>query len=972
LTELANAQLQKYNHPELKWWTIETNHFFVHFHRGEERTASLVAKIAEEIYEPITSLYGYEPDGKIHFIVRDHDDESSGAAFYYDNKIEVWASAMDFPLRGTHNWLRNVVTHEFTHLISLGAARKMPRQIPALYLQWLDYEEEKRPDVIHGYPRALVSFPLAGTVIPPWFAEGMAQFQRAGLGYDTWDSHRDMILRTAAIQSSLLSLTEMSIFGKNSLGNERVYNQGYGLTLYLVHRYGEEVLRDLVRAMKKPWRMSFSSAVGKVLGKSERGLYEEWVRWLEEGYERGSALVRQHPVQGRILEKKGIGNFHPLFSPDGRRVAYLSNRGEDYLSRLSLWVCDLETGKRRKFVCGVTSSVSWSPDGERLVYAKKTARTRQGSHYYDLYIYDLNSKKEKRMTRFLRARQPDWSKDGRRFVCVVEEDGTCNLALLRVDGQGLKKITSFENGEQVYSPRWIGEDGSVVFALSEGRAGRDIAIIDSSGSGFRYLIKTENDERDPFPGGDGEVLYYSSDKTGIFNLYRLNRRTGEVAQVSNVLGGAFMPSADKDKQAVYSLFTADGYKIARIDSLVAIPPQVASFTTPYQDLALPGDSQEWEIARLNDREVPEYPSRPYKPAYSKLSFLPRVMVDYPGKLKLGTYFYGSDFLDRISLLGGVAVNGLFDTDVFGIFEYKRFYPTLFLEAYQQMRHTSEDEADYRFDLIEADVGADWRLGDRQVLRTGFVFSRYSATMSFEDQGQKIKFPYTYHIGSVLQLRWRYESIPPSVESGIAPSRGRIVTLWVERAWQRFLDGFEVHQDYGTIVETYRHYNYEQILLDWREYVSVPLVDHSLALRLRAGFIDQPVDPFYHFFAGGLDGLRGFPYYSMEGRKLLHFGLAYRFPLFRKMGVRFLFMHFDKLYLSLYGDVGDAWSGGGVDVSRWKKDVGIQLRLGFLSFYSYPMSLFFDAAYGWDEFTHEGQQYGGEWRTYFGILFDFLD
>ena len=97
-------------------------------------------------------------------------------------------------------------------------------------------------------------------------------------------------------------------------------------------------------------------------------------------------------------------------------------------------------------------------------------------------------------------------------------------------------------------------------------------------------------------------------------------------------------------------------------------------------------------------------------------------------------------------------------------------------------------------------------------------------------------------------------------------------------------------------------------------------------------------------------------------------------------MRFFFMNFNKLYLSLYGDVGDAWDHGGFKVyerSWWeqaKQDVGIQIRLGLVAFYTYPMSLFFDAAYGLDRFENKEQKiwYGKEWRIYFGILFDFLD
>ena len=56
------------HHPELEWKTIETEHFFVNYHAGAERTAQLTAKIAEEIYGPVTSLYNHNPDQKVSWI----------------------------------------------------------------------------------------------------------------------------------------------------------------------------------------------------------------------------------------------------------------------------------------------------------------------------------------------------------------------------------------------------------------------------------------------------------------------------------------------------------------------------------------------------------------------------------------------------------------------------------------------------------------------------------------------------------------------------------------------------------------------------------------------------------------------------------------------------------------------------------------------------------------------------------------
>ena len=994
------AQIPPDNHPELGWRTISTEHFAVHFHDSAERAASVVARIAEDIYGPVTSLYDHVPDGIIHFIIRDHDDNSNGAAYYYDNKVEIWAPAMDFEFRGTHDWLRNVVTHEFCHMISLGAARRMPRRIPSVYFQYFGYEKEKRPDVIHGYPNRLISVPFAGTVIPLWFAEGMAQVHRSGLNYDAWDTHRDMLLRTAVLAGEALSPAEMSVFGKNSLGNERVYNQGYALTLYLMHMYGEDKLSELVRQMKKPWRMRFSAAAQAVLGKSEAVLYEEWLAWCTTGYRLMEEDLRSRIVGGRLIEENGTGNFYPVFSPDGKRLAYLSNRGWDYLSQTGLYLFDLTSGRKQKIKSSVGSSVSWSPQGDRIVYAKKTARSAHGSHVFDLYTIDLRSKKERRITRGARIRQPDWSPDGRTFVGVKEGGGTTNLVLVSSDGERIRQITAFTEGEQVYSPRWLGKTGKIVFTLASRPKGRDIAVIDSSGRGFEVLIEGSPDARDAFPADTGKSIVYASDRTGVFNLYRRDLETGEERRITRIAGGAFMPAAGPDGGIVYAEFRYDGYKIAlirpeesdvrsngwsaesgrRISDSGKDAPESGGRSSgeeqhcrsPYDPIRKAALERSLPITRFDDRYLNRPASTPYATTYASLSFLPRVMIDYPGKLKIGSYFYGSDVLDRVSVLGGFAANSQFDTDIFALFEYRRFAPTLFIEAYQQSRFVDEEDVDVRFNLMEVDIGADWKLGDHHGLRTAFIHERYSARLTFLEQGQEFKFAYTYHIGNMLRLEWRFRHLRPSVLSGIAPQRGRLILLRADYAWQRFLNDFVVNQKYGTVVEEFNRFKYGQFFLDWREYLPGLFRTHSTALRVRAGTITRPADSFYHFFAGGLDGLKGYPYYSIEGRNLMHISAAYRIPLFQHMNLQLAFLQFDKLAFSVYGDMGKAWEGENATADAWRRSAGVQLRLGIVSFYSYPMSFFVDAAYGFDRFENRGQTYGQSWRWYLGILFDFLD
>ena len=128
---------------------------------------------------------------------------------FFDNKIEIWAPSLDTPLRGDHNWLRNVITHEFTHIIQVQKTMKAGRRLPFLYFQLLDYENVRRPDVLYGYPNVIVTYPIPVLNNPAWFAEGTAQYQREWLHYDDWDSHRDMLLRTRVIAEEEVALEDM-------------------------------------------------------------------------------------------------------------------------------------------------------------------------------------------------------------------------------------------------------------------------------------------------------------------------------------------------------------------------------------------------------------------------------------------------------------------------------------------------------------------------------------------------------------------------------------------------------------------------------------------------------------------------------------------------------------------------------------------------------------------------------------------
>ena len=91
-------------------------------------------------------------------------------------------------------------------------------------------------------------------------------------------------------------------------------------------------------------------------------------------------------------------------------------------------------------------------------------------------------------------------------------------------------------------------------------------------------------------------------------------------------------------------------------------------------------------ARIIESDKTE--SSAYVDQFPNMFIMPKVMLDY-GTIKPGFYFFSSEIINRLSIFGGASVNQLSDIDLFFIFNFKRFYPTLFFEAYYLTRNTTD-------------------------------------------------------------------------------------------------------------------------------------------------------------------------------------------------------------------------------------------------------------------------------------------
>ncbi len=1003
------AQPDSYPSPELQWYTIETKHFLIHYHEGTERSARAAAKIAEEIYVPITSLYHHKPDTKVSLVFKDVSDYSNGLAYFFNNKIIFYTSPLDYDLRGTHNWLRNVIAHEFTHIVQMQVAMKFGRSLPAFSFQWFGYERERRDDILYGYPNVLVSYPLPGVIVPPWFAEGTAQYNRPQLGYEEWDSHRDMILRCYALSDSMLSWDEMQAFGKTSLGNESVYNAGYKLTRYISAHYGEESIVEITRRLGRLFTFSIDGAIQDVLEKSGHELYDEWTEHTKKDYQRRIAPVRAHLVQGNIVGGTGFGNFYPAFSPDGKALAYVSNKNSDRFSQSSLFTIDLETGKETRLIGGTNSMLSWSPDGQSIVYSKYNTPSVEGYLFYDLYRYDLSTKKEHRITHGLRAYNPCYSPDGKRIVFVFEKDGSVNLGIVDAGGKNFARVTRFKYGEQAFTPRWSPDGEKILFAYAP-REQRTIAVVKPDGSDLRVLLQGPEDNRDPRFTDNGNILF-ASDRTGIFNIYRLDPATGAVEQLTNVIGGAFMPAMSGDSILAYALYTASGYKLATLRNPVPLVTEGARYLPEADELSslMNTDSGtiDWTPLRnFDDTKLPPVKPHKYRNVFENMMFFPFLRVDTYNKrssglelLKPGLFLSSSDVLGRYELMAGGAINILGERDLFLVFNFRNelpllgslgLYPELSLEG---INVTRKSETPMEFPLDTVNAGVNFNMLEfaahirhnifnvRTKLDIGFTHSRYSSGLDGfvnPETGQYIpSSEFLYLIGNYFSLSIYHRNIHPARDAMINPV-GRRIRFSYRYEMNEFNPDGEFVIENGLLVPKYKDFNFHRFDLQWMESIRLPGGRHTLAANFRAATIPgPPVNYFFDFYAGGITGMKGYSFYTLAGNEVLTGALTYRFPIFAEIGYRVGHILLDKLYGSLFFEAGDAWTGSwSLDHLRrnLKRDAGFEIRLEAYSFSMYPTSIFFSGAYGLDDVTKEinGQSItnGHEWRWYFGMLFTF--
>ena len=549
-TLLFSASVSAFNHPEIEWKSVATRHFVIHFYDKTEPAVYAAWKIAEEAYASFDSLYIFSYGNKIHLALADYDDYSNGFASWTDRSIMIWVPDSRFDLRSNTTWLRDVISHELAHIMSL--ERKRGTQL----LDWSLGFHYMSPNVKvnHIEPIALT------TLFPMWIAEGEAQVRAEQTGSDCWDSRRDMVLRCAALNNTMLSLDEMGHFTHDIIGSEMVYNQGYAFTKYLETKIGRSKAAKIWNDNRG--RLLFGTTVKRFLDKnyavSLDSLYETWKDSLKASYKAG---VPENLTEAIPLWEGGKINLMPRISSDGKYWGWLTNHKDDFY-RTDLIIA--RYGEKKPLARIKYAKLNWdfSPDGAKVYYIKSRKPNKTGSYLNDIFSYEILSGNEARLTSSARIYDITATPNGKDLVCVQYGENTFSLVLFSLSTKHFTTIAEGTPGEPFLTASCMPSDNNklVVSKIVSGKAG--LFSVEIGKGVLEPLISTTAQEESPRCGRDGRI-YFSADYDGVFNIYSILPDGTELKRHTTVTGGAFSPEIDKSGKLLIAEYTSNGFRIAQ-------------------------------------------------------------------------------------------------------------------------------------------------------------------------------------------------------------------------------------------------------------------------------------------------------------------------------------------------------------------------------------------------------------------------
>jgi len=583
LAVLAVASPARAGDPDRVWRTVETDHFVVHYYEPHDDLAHRVGVVAERAHTTLAPALGRVPDEKTVVILLDDTDGANGFANVLPrNRITLYATAPggDSGLNDHDDWLYGLVAHEYTHILhldSIGGLAKLVNRV--LGKTWAPNQ-----------------------VQPRWLIEGLATYEetkRSSSGRGR-SAVFDMYLRVPVLADEDLDLDAVTNGPYEFPRGNAAYLYGSKFLQYVFDRFGDDVPREMSWVYGQttiPY--AINRQIHEVVGKPFTELWGDWKGYLRDDYTvQLEAMERREPREGRRLTFDAEGDSSPQYTADGKELIYVHNDGHAQ-QRLRAIPIGGNVGDARDVLdLDRTGAYTLMKSGSVVFEQGWTFRNEYS--YQDLVVWDRISGQQTRLTRGKRARDPAVSPDDAQVAFSMNGGSRSRLAVMPLQPDAEPRVLwKGDRYDQAFQPAWSPDGTKIAFSAWRTGGYRDVLIVDVATAEVTALTHDRAIDGDPVWSPDGAHLFFASDRTGIYDIYAHELATGELWQVTDVLGGAFEPTISPDgTRLAYHGFDTGGFDIYEL----AIDRATWTPALPYVDdrpasTVVPDDEAEVSASR---------------------------------------------------------------------------------------------------------------------------------------------------------------------------------------------------------------------------------------------------------------------------------------------------------------------------------------------------------------------------------------
>jgi Tol biopolymer transport system component len=316
------------------------------------------------------------------------------------------------------------------------------------------------------------------------------------------------------------------------------------------------------------------------------------------------------PVRVRATQLTALPGLEasPSLSPDGDWVVYA---GEDGSNRdIYLRTVVGERGINLTESSDADDyAPAFSPEGDRIAFRS----TRDGG---GLYVMGRTGEAVRRVSD--RGETPAWSPDGRELVYALEDVGTMPLNM-EPERSGLW-VLELETGRErellasdAVLPSWSPDGRWIAYTTRELNMRPSLWRIPAAGGDPEMLTDEQGQDWGGAWSPDGRFVYFSSDRGGSMNLWRLpmdletGRPSGEPEPVTTPSAFAAHPSVSRagDRIVYASVLTTQNIERARLDPATGELTEQFQLTTGSRQWSSPDPSPDGSMIAFYSRDLPE-------------------------------------------------------------------------------------------------------------------------------------------------------------------------------------------------------------------------------------------------------------------------------------------------------------------------------------------------------------------------------